>query len=173
MFKWIGFMVVIGLVAIPGTAVTQPLGDEATPAGMSRVRAGHQELRALMTRASEQSLTFRRMVETINASDGIVYVVPGLCGHGVAACLTNVTTAGDKRILWMRVDTRKHEIDLMASIGHELRHAIEVLGDPTITTNAAMHLFYVREGVVRSSGAFETAAAVEAGRAVRVEIQKQ
>ena len=39
------------------------------------------------------------------------------------------------------------------------------LGNPTIKTNAAMHLFYVHEGVVRWSSAFEMAAAVEVGTA--------
>ena len=46
------------------------------------------------------------------------------------------------------------------------------LGNPTIKTNAAMHLFYVHEGVLRWSSAFETAAAVEVGTAVRAEVQK-
>lgn len=47
-----------------------------------------------------------------------------------------------------------------------------MLADTTITTNAAIYLFYQREGLVRGSGAFETTAAIKAGQAVRAEIQK-
>ena len=124
----------------------QPLGGEATPAEMSRVRSGHRELRALITRASEQSLTFRRMVETINASDGIVYVAPGVCRHGVRACLVRVTSAGPHRSLFVKVDITKAERKLMAAIGHELHHAIEVLSDPAVTDYATMLIFYMKKG---------------------------
>jgi plastocyanin len=148
------------------------LAASITASAQESVRSSQSGLTALIARANAQSQTFRRLSNDVNASDGIVYVEPGRCGHGVTACLTNVTIAGGTRILWVRVDTRKHETDLIASIGHELRHAIEVLGNPRITTNAAMHLFYVREGVVRGSGAFETPAAVEAGKAVRAEVWK-
>jgi hypothetical protein len=43
------------------------------------------------------------------------------------------------------VDLRKAEdAELMASIGHELQHAIEVLTDRTITSDGAIYLFYER-----------------------------
>jgi hypothetical protein len=148
------------------------LAAGVTASAQEAVRSSQSGLTALIARANTQSQTFGRLSNDVNASDGIVYVEPGLCGRGAAACLTDVTIAGDKRILWVRVDARRADIDLIASIGHELRHAVEVLGNPTIKTNAAMHLFYVREGVVRGSSAFETAAAVEAGTAVRAELQK-
>ena len=131
------------------------------------VRSSQPGLTALIARANSQSRTFRVLSNAVNTSNDMVYVEPGLCGHGVAACLTDVTTAGSSRILWVRVDPRKSETDLIASIGHELRHALEVLAEPTITTNSAMYLFYLRRGLVRTSGAFETSAAIEAGRIVR------
>lgn len=86
--------------------------------------------------------TLRGLVQVIDASDGIVYVESGECGHGVRACLVGVTAAGEDRILWIKVDTGKEGWDLMGSIGHELRHAVEVLGNPKVTSNAAMYFFY-------------------------------
>jgi hypothetical protein len=44
-------------------------------------------------------------------------------------CPADVTAAGPNRILRIQVDTRKAGWDLMGSIGHGLRHAVEVLGD--------------------------------------------
>jgi hypothetical protein len=143
-----------------------------TGSAQESVRSSQAGLTASIARANLQSQTFKFLTDTVKASDGIVYIEPGVCRRGVAACLTDVTIAGDKRILWVRVDARRADIDLIASIGHELRHAVEVLGNPTIRTNAAMYLFYVREGIVRGWGAFETAAAVEAGSAVREELRR-
>ncbi len=148
------------------------LAMSVTASAQGSVRSSHSGLTALIARATSQSQTFKALSNAVNASDGIVYIEPGICGHGVAACLTHVTAGGGNRILWVRVGALKNETDLIASIGHELRHALEVLGEPAITSNAAMHLFYLRRGLDRRSGAFETAAAVEAGRMVRAEIQK-
>ena len=142
-----------------------------TASAQEWVRSTDARLLALTARANAESPTFRRLSNAVNTSDGTVYIEPGSCGRGFGACLAGVTVAGGRRILWVRVDMRKDEIDLIASIGHELAHAIEVLDNRTVTTNAALHLFYVRHGVVRGSGVFETAAAVKAGIAVREEIR--
>jgi hypothetical protein len=62
---------------------------------------------------------------TINASDGIVCVEEGACGHGVRACFANVTVAGAHPVLSVNVDTRKADGDLLGLTGHELRHTVE------------------------------------------------
>ena len=143
-----------------------------TPA-VSRVRSGSVAITALIQQASERSTTFRALVEAINASDGIVYVEEGTCGHGVRACFVTVTMAGTNRILWVKVDTRKADSDLMWLIGHELRHTIEVLSNRTVTSQVAMYFFYSQMVQAQAGGrAFETAAATEAGDAVRAEVRQ-
>jgi hypothetical protein len=135
-----------------------------------RVRTNHAGIRTLIDRATVQSPTFRSLIETINASDGIVYVVAADCGHGVRACLSDVRIAGSRRILFVRVDVRKADRNLMTSIGHELRHATEVLGDRSVTNNVTLYFFYLREGHTGSAGSFETKAAILAGEAIGAEI---
>ncbi|HEY6363022.1 MAG TPA: hypothetical protein VIX63_18075, partial [Vicinamibacterales bacterium] len=126
----------------------------------------------LIGQAAVRSETFRSLVETIDASDGIVYVEEGRCARGVRACFVGVTDAGPNRLLHVVVDTRKAEWDLMGSIGHELRHTIEVLSDPRVRSSVQMHFFYAREGRPGTGeGTFETAAAVEAGQNVRKEVR--
>jgi hypothetical protein len=51
----------------------------------------------------------------------------------------SVTKAGPYRLLSVKVDTHRADCDLMGSIGHELRHTIEVLSDRTVTSSAAMY----------------------------------
>ena len=64
------------------------------------------------------------------------------------------------------VDTRTVDAAFMGLIGHELRHAIEVLSDPAVTSGHALSNFYSRHGSRSAEGRFETQAAIEAGTAV-------
>jgi hypothetical protein len=160
------------LTALAGAARIAEGADETGLTVSPHVRSSNPEIGTLIVLATEQSATFRGMVETINASGSLVYVEKGACGSRVRACLIDVTLAGAYRILWVKVDTRKADWDLMGSIGHELRHSIEVLGALAVTSRAAMYFFYTREGSIGSSGAFETTAAIHAGMAVRDEVRK-
>ena len=167
-----GFVMAVGLVVTPGTAPAQPHVDERAMTEMSHVRSRHAGLRELIARGVEESPAFRRMADAINASDGIVFVESGVCKYGVRACLVKVTSAGRHRFLFVKVDTGKRDRELIASIGHELRHAIEVLSDPGVTNYAGMYFFYKSnpDHGGFSSPAFETKAAIEAGEAVADEI---
>src|SRR6185295_9342955 len=86
-----------------------------------RVRTDNAAIATLIHHASVRSKTFRGLLNTINASDGIIYIEPGICGHGMRACFINVTKAGSNRMLWVMVDARGVDCDLMGLIGHELQ----------------------------------------------------
>ena len=62
----------------------------------------------------------------------------------------------------LRIRIGKYPVTLlmMTAIGHELRHAIEVLSNPDIRSTGAMQLFYLRNGSRRPGGAMETYAAI-------------
>jgi len=138
-----------------------------------RVRSHSSSIRALIHHAVDRSATFRRLVATINGRDAIVYVEDGACGRGVRACVSVVSTAGGHRMLWVKVDRRKEaDWNLMATIGHELRHTVEILDDPTVTNSATMFFLYQRIGYRGTEqGAMETTTAVDAGEAVRSELR--
>ena len=138
---------------------------------IARVRGRTLAIADVIQEAAARSATFRGLVDTINASDGIVYVDEGDCGRAGRACLVGVTVAGPYRLIWVKVDPRKADWDLMGSIGHELRHAVEVLGNPRITSTSSMYFFYEREGH-RAPVGFETKAAIQAGNRVRAEVRR-
>jgi hypothetical protein len=169
----VGMAIAMGTFGTPTADAADGGLPTANPQVFGRVRGTTAMLATLIQEATGRSTTFRGLIETINASDGIVYVHEGDCGHGVRACLAAVNAAGPNRILQVKVDTRKADWDLMGSIGHELRHAVEVLGDRTVTSSAAMHLFYLRTGRRGTRSSFETEAAVEAGHAVRSEVRRE
>jgi hypothetical protein len=161
--------VVLGTPAVSVAADALP-GNQSVPG--RHVRSSNSELIALIDQAGERSATFRSLVDTINASDSIVFVEPGECGHGVRACFVSVTAADSHRYMRVVVDTRKADWDLMGSIGHELRHTIEVIDQPSIRSNASKYFFYAQNGAEGTPTARETQAAVDAGNTVRHEVRR-
>jgi hypothetical protein len=137
-------LMVMGLAAATRMAEA---ADETTPVSKSHVRSSNPAIRALIVEATGQSATFRRMVETIDASDSVVYVEEGTCGRGMRACFINITGARGRRFLWVKIDISRADRDVMASIGHELRHTIEVLDARDVISSTAMFLFYRARGV--------------------------
>jgi RNA polymerase sigma factor (TIGR02999 family) len=69
------------------------------------------------------------------------------------------------------VDPRAADCDVMASIGHELQHAVEVLSYRSVTSASEMKLLYQRICDV-CGPSVETNAAVRAGHAVRDELRE-
>lgn len=160
----------IGLAAV---GLSRPV--RAAAAALSGVRSTSFAIRELIDDAMWESPTFRGLVRRIVESDGIVYVEEGVCRHGVHACLLlDVTPAAGYRILHILVDRQgvlagRGRLDVIATIGHELSHALEVLGEPGIRTAAAMYLFYMGKSPT-ANRTFETDAAIAAGFRVRREL---
>jgi hypothetical protein len=156
---------VTAFVTVAATASAQ----EVVPA-FRRVRSEKPALAALIGEGISRSKTFAGLVASIDRTDGLVYVGEGTCGGRVRACLAMaVSVAGPNRILRIQVDSRRPRRDLIAAIGHELRHAIEVLNEPGIRNRDALFHFYLREAPTARE-TFETPAAVRAGIAVFAEL---
>jgi hypothetical protein len=149
---------------------------DTTGTRIPKVRSHTREIAALIRRASDTSKTFQRLMATIDDTDGLIYVDGGKCGHGVSACLlVAVQVAGPFRILRITIDPRRLDCVLMAQIGHELQHAIELLSDPHVTDGVSAYFFFDRlapGGPTSDRGRFETVAAQRAGLNVRHEACK-
>jgi hypothetical protein len=168
-------VVVTSLVWMSSAVVTESTaaaaGQPPQMAPDARVRGASARLVAIISTAAAQSETFRQLVDQINHTDGMVYVVEGDCGSGVRACLLlTVTLMGPYRLLRILVDRETSDSDLMASIGHELQHAVEVLNYRSVRTSSEMILLYRRICDICNRSAFETNAAIRAGNAVRTEL---
>jgi len=140
----------------------------------SRLRSTDSRLAGLIEQATLGSATFRHLSATVEESNGIVYVEPGSCGHGVRACLKIwMQVSGDTRFLRIVIDTanRANDLEIMRSLGHELQHVVELLGDPTIKDGPTM-FNYMKRMAPTDSNRFETTAAVNAGNAVYDELRE-
>jgi hypothetical protein len=148
-------------------------GSTADDPPTAHVRSESAAIVALIARSREASPTFRRLVERIDSSDGVVYVSDAACLDGQRACFIGVSMGGSRRNLWVHVDVHRHDdnLDVIRSIAHELRHTLEVLEVPSITSTAAMLLFYQGLGYRGGARSYETQAAVDAGEVVRDEVR--
>src|SRR5437762_12569216 len=107
------------------------------------VRSGQPEIAVLIATGLSQSSTFRRLVETLNESDVIVYVHPKLRHPALRGYLChNVAARGGHRYLHVAIDMHGTPARLIALLAHELQHAVEVASDTNVRDAAAVeHLF--------------------------------
>ena len=154
------------------TSVTGATAHEDT--AVSRVRSESPWIRDAIAEGRERSPTFHRLVAAIDATDGVVYVQEGRCRRSVRACLhLSIGVAGPYRFLRVLLSTRKAPgCELIASIGHELQHVLEVLSDPGVRSSQDMYVFFDRKKPAGWRDAFETDEAEEVGMLVSREVCK-
>src|SRR5258705_4557419 len=91
------------------------------------------------------------------------------CGPAFMRC----RQAAAHRMLWVEVEFARSSTEVMGSMGHELWHTIEVIGEPPVTDNATMFFLYQPIGYQGTGqDAMETRAAIEASHAVRSEMRE-
>ena len=147
---------------------------------MARVRSDSPAITALIREASRLSTTFAGLIDTIDDSDGLVYVDEGRCPQHFPACLIHaVQIAGPHRVLHIKIDPRlswangsSGDAASMGLLGHELQHAVEVLANPRLRTSAAIVSFFMREGTFTSGRTIETVAAERAGIKIENEVRQ-
>jgi len=171
-----GIVAILVLVPTDGVGASRQRDSATSHASLdsadTRVRTDDLVLSTLIRQAMDRSPTFRRIVDAIQASDGIVYIQRDQCRHYVQSCLVLwMGFAGPNRVLRVNVAGRKTDIEMMSSIGHELRHALEVLDEPGLRSGARMYNWYKHNHAWRGE-TFETLAAVEAGDAVYRELKR-
>jgi hypothetical protein len=144
------------------------------PPETRRVRSDSSAVRALLDTGARGSATFKQLVLAIEATDGVVYVQPGKCpGYRIKGCLLHTMSATvDRRYLWIALDLTGPPVDLMVTIAHELRHALEILSDESIRSGRGIFSFYYRNGTPETR-TVETAAALAAGAAVRRDLTRE
>jgi hypothetical protein len=156
-------------VVAPSPAV---LARSLLAADTRRVRAATPRVGKLIDEGLQRSPTFAQLINDVHATNVIVYVEatfalpPEVSGRILMAGL-----AGDQRYLRVQVRATLQRDLLIATIAHELRHALEVAGDPTVIDEKGFLALYRRIGdSVHAGGGFDTEAARVAGRRVRDEL---
>lgn len=140
------------------------------------VRSSDRWLGTLVEDGVRTSPTLQALVDRLMASDVIVFVQCDRMGPShIAGRLTFVTAAGGYRyvvVRMRRLGSRPHQMALLA---HELQHAVEIAGAPSIVDQASLGRAYEEIGYAnRRSGlegrSFDTDEAVRVGVKVLTEL---
>jgi len=136
------------------------------------VRTTDAYLLRLLRAGVDRSPTFAGLVSRLEASDVIVYIQPvsGLPTN-LAGRLLLLPLAGAQRYLRIQVTQGGSPNEMIALIGHELRHAVEVAEAGDVHDQESLTTLYQRIGERgRGEHLFDTLAAQAAGKRVRKEL---
>ena len=163
----------IAAVAPPATRASTPDGAVAY-----HIRAADPDLRTLLDEGMRLSPAFRAIVQRIVGSDVIVFVQTDVqAPPRTDGRLTFLTSAFGHRYILVRLRPQRQRYQLLAILGHELRHVVEVAETPAIVDEPSLAAEYRRLGFERptsdSSLAFDTDAAIEAGYQVLAEVDPE
>ncbi len=87
------------------------------------------------------------------------------------ATLQFVTAGPDCRFVRISIRVPGRDRDLVAWLGHELQHAVELAGAPEVVDQDSLMRYYERIGMRRSAAAAETVAAQRAWRRILDEVK--
>lgn len=125
----------------------------------------------VLERGARRSYTFARLLDTIENSDVIVYVetAPDL-SVSLAGRMMLAGSAHGQRYVRIQIAPDTEE-NMIATLGHELQHAVEVAESPDVHDEDALAALYLRIGQMSGDRtSFDTVAAREVGRLVRSEL---
>src|SRR5262245_11576255 len=133
-------------------------------------------LRPLVAQAAQRSPSIRDLIDRIEASDVIVYVRMRQFARsdldGRVALLS--TMPAGQRYLMIELACARSDVVTIATLGHELYHAMEIASEPSIVDARGLRSYYTkhgeRTGETQGNVTFETRGAEQAGVQVRREL---
>jgi hypothetical protein len=165
---------VIAAATILYTATSAYAYTSADPAP-PRVRPETSEGRELLAELIARSPTAQRLVDHLEQSDVVVYVryrwfaTESINGH-----IGLMSSDPQHRYLIIELACRRTRLEQLVTLGHELRHAVEIADVPWVTDPSSLSTLYRRIGeAVNVSGtgeAYESNAAAETSHHVRSEL---
>jgi hypothetical protein len=142
--------------------------------GGARLRPQDTRVAQVLKEGAARSATFRALVNRIEASNVIVYIaVTPILKSTLSGSLTWMTRAGDFRYVRASIRTDLAFDQMIATVAHELQHAVEVVEDESVTDDLSLAALYRRIGQPSGSAGrsgWETTAAQQAGTKVRREL---
>jgi hypothetical protein len=163
------------LIATPAIValVIQFVMPAAQPVRWNLIRSTNSRIRAAIAEGYARSMTFRSLVQDLEASNIILYIDRGECTCNRArACLGFVSSVAGVRYLRSYVSLRQIQRELIQQIAHELFHASEIAGAPEVTSPAEFAGFFesLRVSGCRDPKCYETRGALRSEALVRAEL---
>jgi hypothetical protein len=166
------------LIALAPLAVfASPEPDPASPHTVTRnprVRPYDGRTAALLLEGLERSTTLRAIVDRLEQLDVIVYLKmhPALQKKKLAGMMTWLAATEAYRYVCISLNPELGHDALIATLGHELQHALEVAEAPWVVDSASLQAYYEKHGLstARHINGWDSLAARVAGDDVRREL---
>jgi hypothetical protein len=145
----------------------------------TRVRSTDRYMIRLIREGYDRSSTFRNLVDFLQQTNVIVSIHPLACSGGrIRSCLAGVKGSIQERHIWIKVDPQHTIHDrLIATVAHELQHAVEIAEDPNVIDAASVLKLYRNIAAGQCgrglSEECETTRALAAERKVLVELSQR
>jgi hypothetical protein len=139
------------------------------------VRTNDPDVRDLIAGGVQRSSIFRDLVARLGVSDVIVYIENDCSMPAFLFGRTNfMSSGGGMRYVMIGIACARVDRERVAILAHELQHAIEIAGSPSIVDQDSLAAQYRRIGFM-SDGftpgkGYDTRAAIDTGRRVWLEL---
>lgn len=137
----------------------------------ARVRPMQTRVEMLLAKGMDRSPTFRQLVRRIERSDVIVYIEARHdLRDGIGGSLRFLARSATHRFVRIQLNADYHNDTLIALLGHELQHAVEVAEHDEVQSADDLRAFYRRAGVRTGPNSFDSEQARHVGYLVRDEM---
>lgn len=172
----IPLIVVLALVCVSDHVWSQPRGGAlASTPSVPRLRPYDGRVAQVLLDGIQRSSTFRAITDALEQRDVIVYfeMQPAL-GRGLAGTMIFLAATPSYRYVRVSLNPMLPNEILIATLAHELQHALEVALDPSIVDEPTLEAYYRRHGIHMRAhdNGWDSEAARQAGTDVRDELAK-
>jgi len=178
---WPPLALAVGILAhfTSGNLGAQAPRDHPSMLLFARVRSADKYMVGLIGEGYDRSSTFRELVDFLHQTNVIVSIQPIACAGGrIRSCVVGVKGSDRERHIWIRVNPAHTIRDrLIATVAHELQHAVEIAEHPDVIDGPSVLKLY-RNIAVGPCGRgvseeCETTRALAAEERVLVELSKK
>ncbi len=138
----------------------------------THVRPASPAAHALLTEAVAKSAVVNTLIGQLEATDIFVYVEVTSSPDIPLARTKLVAAAPGARFLRVTLNAQLAPWDRLPLLAHELQHALEIAGDADVRDDDGIRRLYQRVGFSGGTDKYETAAARNVERQVRVELAR-
>ena len=150
------------------------LGESTGPLQLIRLKPADPEIRRLVQDGYTRSDVFRTIVDELQRSNVIVVVQFGICASGrVRSCVSHVDGDARQRHIRIKVNTQTTNDRLIATIAHELQHAVEIAREVDVTNSEQALALYRRISTGRCAEGLSDLCETDAALAVERQVQQE
>ena len=163
--------VLLTLALVASVVTSSAIASERN--GGPRLRPQDPRIVQVLKEGPLRSETFRSLVDRIEAGNVIVYIaVNPILKAGLSGALTWMTGAGEFRYVRASISTELTFDQMIATVAHELQHAVEVIEDESVNDERSLVALYKRIGQPSraANSGWETTSAQQTGYQVRREL---